>query len=260
MPQHGRVQRNTLTYAQMEGQGIFGDIWKWVKKHKIISRTLGAAGLVGKFLPIPGASFAGTALGAVGTAAGLAGYGYSGGRHAYCPQMQQLRPMKMRGRGKIKALTKAQVHAIASGLAHWIPSGGISLAAAKYIYPQIKNILPSQVRGLAEGLGRMLKGGGISLAGGAASGLYQKGMGYSGRGGAYHGGRYGRPKAAVAMPAALAINRAMGLAAKPVYRKKPAYGVMRASGLKLAGQGGRKQVKKKRIYRARPRPIYRIMS
>lgn len=254
MPQHGRVQRNTLTYAQMEGQGIFGDIWKWVKKHKVISRALGVAGLIGKFLPIPGAAVAGTALGAAGTVAGLAGYGY-----------QSMRPMRQRGRGKIKALTKAQVHAIASGLAHWIPSGGISLAAAKYIYPQIKNILPSQVRGLAEGLGRMMKGGGISLAGGAASGLYQKGMGYSGRGGAMYGSAYGgahRVPKAMVMPAK-AINRAMGLVAKPrkkPVRRKPAYGVMRASGLKLAGQGGRKQVKKKRVYRARPRPVFRLTS
>lgn len=258
MEGQGRVQRNTLTYAQMEGQGIFGDIWKWVKKHKVISRGLKIAGAVGKFLPIPGASIAGTALGLAGTASGLAGYGMPGGK--YCPQMASIQPYRMRGTGKApKAITKAQVHAIASGLAHWLPSGGISLEAAKYMYPKIKNVLPSQVKGLAEGLGRMMKGGGLSLAGGKASGLYIKGMGYSGRGG-YHGGAYGGahkpPMRARVMPVNLAISRAMGYAKKPVRRKKPVYG----SGLKLAGQGGRKQVKKKRVYRTRPKPVYRIMS
>ncbi len=242
------MSKPKMNYAQMEGKGIFGDIWKWVKKNKVISRGLKVAGMAGRFLPIPGAAIAGTAAGLAGTAAGLAGYGMRGSK--YCPQSVSIQPARQRGRGikSAKAMTKSQVHAIASGLAHWLPSGGISLAAAKYIYPKIKNILPSQVRGLADGLGRMMKGGGISLSGGAASGLYQKGMGYGSgiNGGAYHKrpmcpkpALYGRGKYKVPMC------------------PKPAY---HGSGLKLAGQGGRKQVKKKRVYRVKPRPVFRIRS
>ncbi len=231
MNSYGRnVQRTTLTAAQMEGAGIFGDIWKWVKKHKVISRGLSA---VSGILP-PGFS---TVAKYAGHAAKFGGYGH--------PQ---------RG-GKLKGLSKQQVHAIASGLAQWLPSGGISLAAAKYIYPKIKNVLPSQVRGLAEGLGRVLKGGGISIRGGAASGLYMKGMGFS-----QSGGKFGPPRAAYAMPPNLAIARAVGVAPKrkPAKRAKPAMIPyrMRASGIKLAGQGGRR-VKKKRYPRKKTKIIYR---
>ncbi len=238
-----RVQRNTLTYAQMEGKGLWGDFKKFVKKHKIISRTLGAAGLAAKFIPIPGASAASLPLGVAGTAAGLAGYGQYGGA--------------MSGKG----ITKAQLDAIRSGLSHWMPSGGVSMAAAKYLYPRIKNILPSQVRSLAAGLGRLVKSGGISLRGGKHSGMYHKGcikrlhprmkpavmprmygQGYSGRG-----------------------VKLAGQGRKPVRRRRkpgmhpvgyrPAYpgGPL----VKMAGTG-RRQGQKKKLIRMRPAmPVYR---
>lgn len=176
----GRVQRNTITQAQMEGMGIWSSIKKFVKKYHIASRVLGAAGLIAKFVPLPGASVVGTALGAAGTVAGLAGYGH--------------KSQGMSGKG----LTKTQMKAIRQGLGSFLPSGGISLSSAKYLYPSIKNVLPSQVRSIASGFGRLLKSGGISLRGGAMSGNYKKdclyqmhcparknrvmGAGYSGRG------------------------------------------------------------------------------
>lgn len=204
MPVQKRVQRKTLTYAQMEGQGIWSDFKKWIKKHKILSRVGSAASSILPYTPL---SFASLPVKLAAGAAKQAGYGYSGGR--YPKQMAAMIPYRMSGMGKTpKAITRAQIHAIASGLGKWMKNGGISLAAAKYIYPTIKNLIPSQVKALAMGFGRMLKGGGVSLAGGKASGLYKKGMGYG-------------------------------------------------SGIKLAGQGV-PRYKKKRVYRKRVRPIYRI--
>jgi len=143
----------------MEGRGIWDSIKKFVKKYHIASRVLGAAGLAAKFIPIPGAAAASLPLSIAGTAAGIAGYGH------------------MKGSGMSgKGLTKTQMKAIRQGLGHFLPSGGISLAAAKYLYPTIKNILPSQVRSLSSGLGRLLKSGGISLRGGAYGGNYKHGM------------------------------------------------------------------------------------
>lgn len=196
-----RVQRNTLTYAQMEGKGIWGDIKKFVKKYKVASRVLGAAGVISKFIPIPGASAASLPLGIAGTAVGMAGYGSMSG----------------------KGITKSQLDAIRSGLARWLPGGGISLAAAKYLYPQIKNILPSQIRSLVSGLGRLVKSGGISLRGGGCSGMYHKGCirklhppmktlsgsGYSGRGVrlAGEGRRQGQKKKMVRYPSSRMVYR-----------------------------------------------------
>lgn len=226
-----RVQRNTITYAQMEGMGLWDDIKKFVKKYKVVSRVLGAAGLAAKFVPIPGAAAASMPLSIAGTAAGLAGYGMHGGA--------------MSGKG----ITKSQLDAIRSGLAMWSPSGGISMAAAKYMHPKIKNILPAQVRSLAAGLGRMVKSGGLSLRGGKHSGMYSKGCmrrlhpkppprmmrikpmygrGYSGRG---YSGR------GVVLP-----------------------GSMPGKGTRLAGSGRRQGQKKKRTYRPAvmgPKTVYR---
>lgn len=211
-----RVQRNTLTYAQMEGSGIWDSIKKFVKKHHIISKALGAAGVIAKFVPLPGASVAGSALGFAGTAAGLAGYGMSG-----------------------KGISSTQMKAIKMGLARFQPSGGISLMAAKYMYPKIKNISPNQVRSLASGFARMVKSGGLSLKGGKHSGMYHKGCmkamkpmyrkpmagsGYSGRG-------YGA-----------GVNLAGGYS---------------GSGVRLAGQGRRVTQKKKNKRRIPVRSVYR---
>lgn len=209
MPASGRrVQRNTLTYAQMEGMGIWGKIKSFFKKP---SNILKAVGLASKFIPIPGARIASLPIGLAGTALGFAGHGMHGGA--------------MSGKG----ITKSQINAIRMGLAHYLPSGGVSLAMAKRLYPKIKNILPSQIRSLAAGLGRMLRSGGVSLKGGAHSGLYNSGSlkamkcpmyarGYAGRG--YSGG-----------------------------------------GVRLAGQGGflagsgRRYTQKKRRVRRRPMPM-----
>lgn len=210
---HGRrVQRNTLTYAQMEGKGIWDTIKKFIKKHKIISRVLGGLSLASKFVPIPGASMASLPLGIAGTASGMAGYGMHGGA--------------MSGKG----VTKAQLDAIRSGLGHWMPSGGISLASAKYLYPRVKNIMPSQVRSLASGLGRMVKSGGISLRGGKHSGMYHNGC----------------------------IRRLHPPMMKLVGSGYSGRGVKLAGqGVSLAGRGRRQGQKKKQVKRMPPMTIYR---
>jgi len=218
----------------MEGQGIFGDIWKWVKKHGVISKALGAASTVLPFTPLSALALP-AAVGAAGSK--LAGYGYRGGRKypMYPPQMASMLPYRMKGKGKApRSISKSQIHAMASGLGHWLPSGGVSLQSAKAMYPKIRNLTIGQVRALAHGLGRMQKGGGVSLAGGRASGLYMKGMGYS-------GGAYGR-----------------GYAGTPGNGRKVGRGVKLAGqGTVLAGQG-RQPYKKKRVYRRVLKPVYRF--
>lgn len=233
MPEKHRVQRNTLTYAQMEGRGIFGDIWKWVKKHKVISGVLGAASSILPFTPL-GSLALPAAIGAAGSK--LAGYGK---KYSYPPQMASMQLMRMKGKGHApKSISKAQIHSIASGFGHWLPSGGVSLKNAKAMYPKIRDLSLGQVKALAHGLGRMMKGGGVSLAGGKASGYYMKGMGYSGRG--YAGTPDGRK-----VPRPRMSNRARLMSAQS------------GRGVRLAG-AGHQPYKKKRVYRRVLRPVYRF--
>jgi len=134
-------------YSMMEGKGIFSSIKKFLKKHKVLSR----AAKVGSILS--GAS--GNPI--FGSALGAASYGLS-----------------QAGYGSIskKPISKAQVTSILNGLAKPLRSGGVSLVAAKKLFPSIKNIMPSQMRALSLGYGRMMKGGNISLCGGKSSGYW----------------------------------------------------------------------------------------
>ena len=219
------VQRNTLTYAQMEGLGIFSDIWKWVKKHGVISKALGAASTILPFTPL-GPLALPAAIGAAGSK--LAGYG----KYRYPAQSVSMTPMRLRGTGHAPSISKSQIHAIASGFGQWLPNGGVSLQNARAMYPKIRNLTISQVKALAHGLGRMMKSGGVSLSGGRVSGLYMKGMGY--HSGGYSGSGYsGTPGNGQR------IGRKVG------------------SGVRLAG-AGRQVYKKKRIYRKVIRPVYRF--
>ena len=59
-----RKGHNMRNATQLEGQGLFGDIAKFLKKHNVISRGADIAGILG----VPHA-------GAVGKAARTAGYG-----------------------------------------------------------------------------------------------------------------------------------------------------------------------------------------
>ncbi len=157
-----RAQRKTLTDSQMygrgmqEGAGILQKIKKWLKKTKVISRISSIAAPLLSVIPVPGAR---------GAAIGLALAG-------------QL--AKQKGFGRIKSITCRQVEALKMGLGCPLTGGGISLAAAKRIFPSIKNITVAQIRALAALRGRHMKGGGISLAGGRATGL--RGMGIIGGG------------------------------------------------------------------------------
>ena len=189
MQRHARAQRNTLTYAQMyggmshagmmEGKGIFSKIGKFfkkafkkvkkfVKKRKVISRLTGLAAPIVGALPIPGARVASGALGITSFLAKQKGFGLP---------------------AKIKSISRTQVEAILRGLGSLTSTGGLSLAAAKYLFPKIKNLTATQMKALAAFRGRHMKGGGISLAGGGASGLPMSGMGFSGQGVSLAGGR-----------------------------------------------------------------------
>ncbi len=222
----GRAQRNTLTFSQMyggmthagmmEGKGIFSKLGKLiVRGAKKLGKIIKKEKLLSK-----GLALAGTAVGAIpGVPSKAAGLGLKIAAEV----------AKQRGFGlhtKVKSLSRNQIESILRGLATRLTSGGISMAAAKILFPKIKNITPMQMKALAMFRGRHMKGGGISLSGGRATGM--TGMGFSGMG--MNGGRIGRPRTG-----------------------RPRKGIVLAGqGLRLAGAGELLHVRKN-IVRRRPR-------
>ncbi len=221
MPQqYYKVQRPGLTYAQMEGAGIWKDFTKWVKgaakktdktlkKTKAISRVGGLVGpLIGAVRPGAGAVITSAAK-----YVGQHGYGgtLAGGR---------MRPVKR----NVKNLSPAQVRCMQMGYGAQMGSGGVSLAMARKMgYPKVKNITAAQVKQLKMGLGKYLPSGAISLKGGA----YGAGLSDA----VPHAKRY------------------------PMKRKPKQY---HGEGVFLAGQrgSGRRKVLKKRLYR---RPVSAVL-
>lgn len=223
MPNQYRVQRPTLTYAQMdgaghqEGMGIWGDFSKWIKgaskkTKKFLKKTKLVSRLGTIAAPIAGA------LGQPGVSAAIAVGSKFAKQHGYGPQYRMGKPPRY-GSGKLKNITPAQMKCLQMGYGHKLKTGGVSLASARLMYPQVKNITSGQVKALSQGRGRYMKGGGVSLPGGS---------GYSGMGA--YGGRYG--------------GRYAGRSANV------------GQGIKLAGQGVQRY-KKKRIYRRKPQMVHR---
>lgn len=241
MQKRPRAQRNTLTYAQMyggmshagmmEGKGIFDKLVKKIKKgirkvgklikgKKVISRGLSLASLLaGK---VPGARGKAGALG-LSIASQIAkqkGFGRNGNLPS-----------------RVKSMSRNQVEAILRGLASQLGSGGVSLAAAKALFPRIKNISAAQMAALRAFRGRHMRGGGVSLSGGRETRLPMSGMGFSGMGIKLAG-------------QGLILSRGR----RGLRRKAP----QRAQGIKLAGQGDLRlklKLLKKKVVRRRPRPI-----
>lgn len=118
------------------------------KKSKVISKAGPVIGdLVGKIYPT-----AGKIIGDASKLAKQAGYGITpaGGR-------------------AVKSVTATQQKALMQGYGKLLKTGGISLVAAKKLYPQIKNITPSQARAIRELRARHMKGGGYRFAKGLSS-------------------------------------------------------------------------------------------
>ena len=153
--------KNSIQRGQMEGMGIFGDIgkWlykaakktnKWLKKTNIISKTGPVVGkLVGSVYPQ-----AGKIISDAAKFAGQHGYGT-----VNIPA----------GGGKpIKSITATQQKALQAGHGKLLKSGGISLASAKKMYPNIKNISAAQWKGIRQLRARKMKGGGYKFVKGVA--------------------------------------------------------------------------------------------
>jgi len=153
--------KQIISRGQMEGEGIFGDIgkWlykaakktnKWLKKTNIISKTGPVVGkLVGSVYPQ-----AGKIISDAARFAGQHGYGTvnvpAGGGKA------------------IKSITATQQKALQAGHGKLLKSGGISLVSAKKMYPNIKNISAAQLKGVKQLRARKMKGGGYKFVRGVA--------------------------------------------------------------------------------------------
>ena len=144
--------------GQMEGEGIFGDIgkWlagaarktnKWLKDSKIISKAGPVVGkLVGSVYPQ-----AGKIISDASRFAGQHGYGIS---------------LPAGGGRAVKSITASQQKALQNGHGRLLKGGGISLAAAKN--KNIKNITPAQWRAVKQLRARKMKGGGYRFTKGVA--------------------------------------------------------------------------------------------
>ncbi len=207
-----RAQRPTLTYSQMygrgdaagimEGRGIFSKLGKLIKRG-----VKGLGGIIKREKLISkGLSLAGTTVGAIpGIPSKAASIGLKLAAEI----------AKQKGFGlpkKVKALSRNQIESILRGFARQLSGGGVSLAAAKFLFPRIKNITPTQMRALAAFRGRLMAGGGVSLAGGRASHKPMSGMGFSGMGVKLAGQGTG-----------LAGGRAIRLAGGRIHRAPPGF-------------------------------------